>query len=108
MGRWVAPHPGTRPAAWWRWSAPEGRRQVAGTPLERGALHDQVDEEGLPVALGQLSHGAVGFESEAACFKRLNLLGEAEAARVTRSQYRPRSFKAVAEVDGGQVREALC
>ena len=98
---WIAKHPGSRPWAWWRFSAPEGRRQVAGGPIERGAYHDQVDGEGLPLALGEFSHGVVGFESQAACLKRLNLLGEAEAARVTRSQYRPRTFKALAEDEPG-------
>lgn len=97
LARWVAQHPGTRPWAWWRFSAPEGRRQVDGAPIMRGALHDQVDAEGLPLALGEFSHGVVGFESEAACLKRLNLLGEAEAARVPRSAYRPRTFQALAE-----------
>ena len=30
LARWAVQHPGTRPWAWWRFSAPEGRRQVSG------------------------------------------------------------------------------
>lgn len=89
LARWVASHPGTRPWAWWRFSAPAGREQVSGAPIERGALHDQVDAEGLPVALGYFSHEAVAFESQAACLKRLGLLGADEAARLTAAAYRP-------------------
>ena len=97
LARWVAQHPGSRPWAWWRFSAAEGRRQTSGAPIMRGALHDQVDAEGLPQALNYFAHGAVGFESQAACLKRLGLLVEGEGARVTRSQFRPRTVKALAE-----------
>ena len=30
---WIREHPGTRPFAWWRWSAPEPRRRMLGERL---------------------------------------------------------------------------
>ena len=88
VGLWSRAHPGTRPAAWWRWSAPEGRRQVAGEPIERGAYHDQVDEAGLPLALELVpASRQVRFESEAGLLRRLGLLLEGEAGRVKRGAF---------------------
>jgi hypothetical protein len=55
---------------------------LAGDRLERGAYHDRVDDEGLPLALALLPHGSVRtFDSQAAYLRRLKLLlsGEAEA-----------------------------
>ena len=82
-------HPGRRPWAWWQLDAPEGRRQVGGKPIERGALHDQVDAEGLPLALAYFAHPAVSFESQAALLKRLGVLLEGEAARIKPAGYKP-------------------
>jgi hypothetical protein len=59
----------------------------------------QVDDEGLPRALGESTHEAVTVESEATYLRRANLLRENEAARVTRSQYRPRTLRAMAEYE---------
>jgi hypothetical protein len=68
---WVGPRPGTRPPAWWRFSAPEPRAQVAGAALERGG---QVDAYGLPVELEYGAHGPLAFEAEGAFLRRLGLL----------------------------------
>jgi hypothetical protein len=39
MAGWIAHHPGTRPAAWWAYSAPEPlRRRLGGTGTERAAV----------------------------------------------------------------------
>lgn len=94
LTEWIAAHPGTRPAAWWRFTAPEGRRQVSGEPIERGALHDQLDEAGLPVALSYFEHGRVSFESQAACLRRLRLLAADELAAVPASALRPEAIPA--------------
>ena len=64
-----------------------------GEPIERGAYHDQVDEEGLPAALGHFAHGVVTFESEPALLKRCGMLLPGEAERVKAAAYRPRAFK---------------
>jgi hypothetical protein len=31
LAEWIPEHPGTRPAVWWRWDAPEPRRRLGGT-----------------------------------------------------------------------------
>jgi hypothetical protein len=90
LARWVAAHPGTRPWAWWRYTAPQGRRQTSGAPIEAGALRDQVDDEGLPLALGCFERAeAVAFESQAACLKRLGLLSADEAQRLKPAAFGP-------------------
>jgi hypothetical protein len=89
LSRWTAERPGTRPPSWWRLVAPEGRHQVDGPPIMRGALHDQVDAAGLPLALGAFHHGRVAFESSAALLKRRGLFIDGEAERVPRSAYKP-------------------
>jgi hypothetical protein len=87
-------HPGSRPWAWWQLDAPEGRRQTSGAPIERGALHDQVDTDGAPLALAYFAHGAVTFESEPAFLKRHGLLLEGEAGRIKPAQYKPERIPA--------------
>ena len=99
LARWVAEHPGTRPWAWWCYSAPEGREQVLGRPIMRGALQDQVDGEGLPVALGYFAHPAVAFESQASLLRRLGLFLEGEAGRIPSSAHRPERVAAATEAE---------
>jgi hypothetical protein len=94
VAEWAAEHPGTRPPLWWRTSAPEGRRQLSGAPIERGALHAQVDGAGLPLALDYFAHGRVTFESEAAFLKRHRLFLDGEAERVPRGAVAPEVVEA--------------
>ena len=74
LAEWVKRRPGTRPPAWWKFEADEPRQQVSGKPIETGAIHGQIDDDGLPLALGYFPHGRVGFESQASYLERLGLV----------------------------------
>jgi hypothetical protein len=85
---WIAEHPGTRPAAWWLYDAPEARRQVAGPPAEFAEAAERWRCDGLPWLLEEPAEGA-RFESGAAYLRRLGLLERGEAERITRGAFRP-------------------
>ena len=63
---WIKDQPGTRPRCWWRFSAPEPRREVP------------VDPDDPP-----------SFESQAAYLKRLGLLLPREEKRLTPDDFTP-------------------
>ena len=89
---WSAPTtyggPGTRPSAWWIYTAPEPRQQLEGpgAPLwERYPAVMQQYAFGLPSIAG----GPATFESEASYLRRLGLFQPRERGRVPASAYTP-------------------
>jgi hypothetical protein len=73
--------PGTRPHAWWRFSAPERRRQMAGpvhTMLQPGSQVLQQYAYGRPSTHGVEDFGCV-FECQCAYLRRHGLLSAGEA-----------------------------
>jgi hypothetical protein len=72
---WIKRHPGTRPWCWWRFDAPEDRRQIGGTGYPASEAPDHgvtwlwcgVDPKHPPIV-----------ESQAAYLKRLELLADGE------------------------------
>lgn len=93
---WVQYRPGTRPAAWWLFAAPERRQRIDGKPHpfdnpERAA---KIERVGYVGDMNQLCFGKPNFlivrddfdaryETEADFLARLNLLREGEAAAST-------------------------
>jgi hypothetical protein len=76
----IAQEPGTRPWAWWRWEAPEPRRQISAGP-------EPVLDHGLWFGKPRCYRGVPPsnmFESEADFLDRLNLLTSAERASLNR------------------------
>jgi len=127
VARWATEHPGTRPSAWWFWTAPEALRQQvggSGRPTTSGRL--ALTAHGPPgrnpryrdVALGDSLPDYQGtwralplffidadpadppvFEAEAACLRRHHLLSVAEARRLTEADFRPVALR----IAGGNV-----
>ena len=84
---WIKKHPGTRPSQWWRFEAPERRRQVSGgrpRPTSRVMFHYP---KGVPFPLHR--DDDTRFESEASYLRRLGLLRAPEARRLTEADYEP-------------------
>jgi hypothetical protein len=69
----VAEHPGSRPWAWWRWDAPEPRRQVRPGPEPIGPP----TWYGMPARYRGIPPDDM-YESERAYLTRLNLLRAGE------------------------------
>ena len=61
---------GTRPAAWWKYDAPEPRRVTRGT-LPEGSDRDYF-------GMSRFCYGSVEYEEEADYLNRLDLLTDAE------------------------------
>ena len=118
LDHWLAEHPGTRPAPWYWWRAPEPmRRQVGGTgepeskgvipyspfaapgvsmrnPDMRGVTADLPDYQGSwrGLSLGWLGvdpNDPPVIESEAAFLRRHRLLTAAEARRLRPEDFEP-------------------
>lgn len=71
---WVADYPGTRPDNWWRYAAPEPRRQVSGTGAERGGHPQWPASQGVPDIIGTDDSDPPVFETERDYLTRLGLL----------------------------------
>jgi hypothetical protein len=113
---WAAEHPGTRPACWWRWTAPRaaagtrwGRYEVRdatqfpdprkrlggiGTPAPEGLNTIPRFELGLPVdwAAADPSDPPT-FESQASYLKRHGLFLAGEERRVPKADFVPEKIK---------------
>jgi hypothetical protein len=103
---WAQDRPGRRPSSWWRFDAPEPRRRLKG--CGEASWPDRLSR-GLPtgwhwpVAIpgGQFSGGPAPcdpsdpplFESEPAYLRRLGLLVDGEADRLTDVDYEPTHIK---------------
>jgi len=74
---WIEQHPGTRPYAWWKFEAPEPRRQVAPGPESIGPAN----WFGCPSSF-QGVPGDGMFETEGEYLDRLGLLTPHEEPRV--------------------------
>ena len=74
---WVEQHPGTRPYAWWRFEAPEPRRQVSSGPESLGPA----TWFGCPSSFRGMPHDGM-FETEAEYLERLGLLTPVEESQV--------------------------
>jgi hypothetical protein len=98
----VKRRPGTRPARWWQFDAPEPRRRLGGTgtPLHECSAYVAPFTYGIPTAWR--THGDFftsgtpidpedppAFESEAAYLLRLNLLLPDELARLLPEDFDP-------------------
>jgi len=80
--------PGTRPWAWWIYTAPEPRQQLEGPGVPVWERYPAVMQQytfGLPSIVG----GPATFESEAAYVRRLDLWEPRERGRVPASAYAP-------------------
>ncbi len=86
LAKWMADNPGTRPAAWWQYDAPEPwRRRIGGglasneDPSAPDWIRNAGPSFGLPkYASNDPSNGPI-FETEHAYLKRHNLLTADEA-----------------------------
>lgn len=81
LAEWIAENPGTRPAGWWSFSAPERRRRINGAhPLDNPARPAGFNELrfGKPRCLCCLDDFEATFESETDFLRRLNLLDAEE------------------------------
>jgi len=90
LAEWVADHPGTRPAPWWRVEAPELREVRPGQHIVVGRT--SYFEGGIPIVFpegeGELVYaGELRVEGEAAYLKRLGLFLPGEEARVRRGAF---------------------
>ena len=74
---WIEQHPGTRPYAWWRFEAPEPRRQVSPGPESLGPA----TSFGCPSLFRGIPHDGM-FETEAEYLERLGLLTPVEESQV--------------------------
>ena len=111
--QWAKDHPGTRPSAWWRFSAPRGpyvyqdsrrgalaleepRRRVGGvgTPAYETLAYVPRFGFGIPVdwADDRSGQDPPTFESEAAYLERHGLLTAAERRRLKAADFEPESI----------------
>ena len=74
---WIEQHPGTRPYAWWRFEAPDSRRQVSPGAESIGPA----DWFGCPSSFRAMPHDEM-FETEGEYLDRLGLLTPHEEPRV--------------------------
>ena len=91
---WIGAHPGSRPWGWWRYDAPEGRRQLAGAghPIldyGRESVPSWREFAGLPVLLALDATDPPVFESEPATLARLGVLTSEERRRLTPVDFEP-------------------
>lgn len=75
---WIADYPGTRPDNWWRYAAPEPRRQLSGTGVPRGGHRWWPASQGVPVIIGTDDSDPPVFETDRAYLERLGLLTAGE------------------------------
>jgi hypothetical protein len=100
LGNWITAHPGRRPVAWWKYTAPESRRQLRGAgrpvigPYGRDSVESWREHAGLPVLLGLEPDDPPTFESEPATLRRLGLLDRDEVRRLTPADYAPVEMRA--------------
>ena len=90
VAEWSAQYPGTRPASWWFWSAPELRRLTGGTYrciVGAGRCHDT----GIPYIDGWQDDPPV-VESEPAFLDRQDLWIQGERERVSPSAFAEQLF----------------
>lgn len=88
MARWIAACPGSRPSAWWRWSArgPRLRLGGVGCPAASEARLDL----GVPADWLDIDPSdPPRFESQSTFLKRLGLLTPDEARRLTPAAFEP-------------------
>jgi hypothetical protein len=96
LPQWIAEHPGTRPAAWWRFDAPERRQRTDGIvhPFDDRVRRKRVEEMarqhpsllerayrllfGIPSFLLPTDDFRATYESEFAYLHRLDLLTDTE------------------------------
>ena len=74
VAEWISHSPGSRPWAWWKYTAPEPRRRLGGTGMAVSEKYPGVAPlwaYGLPIGW---ECGAPIFETQAAYLKRLGLL----------------------------------
>ena len=82
LGKWIADEPGTRPAAWWKFDAPERRRRIDGKPHPfddptRIAILNSIKVEHPQWDLTQ--HTALSFGLPAILFPETDLNAKFEA-----------------------------
>ena len=71
---WIKKHPCTRPFAFWKFDAPEPRKQISGSgDVDYDGV--RIDSDGLPVywQVNWKKNDPPTFESEAVCLQRLDL-----------------------------------
>ena len=92
-------YPGQRPWAWWKYSAPELRRQLSGggRPAhevpEKSGLSRPIVRQGIPILWVETGReGDPIFESSAAYLQRLNLLFPDEEQNLTAEAFDPIVF----------------
>jgi hypothetical protein len=79
LAEWIDEKPGTRPWAWWRYSAPEPRRQVVqGHDQYRDSDRERLSFGVLRIYDVETLRRGLMVESEASYLDRLGLLSEAE------------------------------
>ena len=83
---WVRDHPGSRPAGWWMFNAPEPRRRLGGT----GEPFEDAFERGLPEFwLTVDANDPPTFEAEPTYLARLGLLSASERRRLKAEAFEP-------------------
>jgi len=103
---WITRHPGSRPAAWWLFDAPERRQRIDGKPHPfdnperiaavkawRAKYSDVANREAEKMFFGLPTCGIVEddslaiYETELAYLDRLNLLTDAERKAIAAPDY---------------------
>ena len=69
LAEWAQTNPGTRPAHWWLFDAPEMRRRVSGKPCHEALANAPAFSLGIPARFDPTD-----FESQAAFLERHKLL----------------------------------
>jgi hypothetical protein len=87
---WTAVYPGTRPTAWWWWTAPELRQLIGGTYTRILGLH-RCHETGIPHIDHRYTEAPL-VESEPAYLDRLQLWLPGERARVPAAAFAAQPF----------------
>ena len=107
--------PGTRPYAWWRWSATEPRRVLTGAELLKPTSTPSTwqwwwsERFGIPAFNQIRPRGYVGvpsIESQAAYLLRLNLLTDEERGRLTPADFQPEDHDPF-RISQGELEQAL-
>ena len=98
---WVVPYPGTRPRAWWWWSAPSLRQVFGRFTVKPGAGRCQAT--GIPFGAPDDWDDLPMVESQAGLLDRVNLWVPGERARVSPAAFAPEPFDWSLTIEKGGV-----
>lgn len=112
LDEWIAARPGSRPWAWWQFTADTPRQVLEGAEWLRPVAPGSRDWEwawreafGIPALEPDRPRGVVTVEAQAVYLDRLSLLAPGERKRIPVAQFEPEEIMIPDEDDDTEVHE---